>query len=211
MALPHINLLKMILVSPLLDLFRFWHVIYELHSRMYTGTCCGCCYSTVYILNRIHNILSLKVIFLSLIWLCQTPQLSEIYRKSCSSWSLRSPSWRSWRRWEERWGLCSHRSWPISRHSRSWAWVRVCGSAFGYYIQAVFVIPRSPHSSCWRFFFFLVTGQEDNVYAKRNYDKYLSALKNSGLVSVEEKAQGAAADVTVGAEGGAGAMVLLGK
>lgn len=49
------------------------------------------------------------------------------------------------------------------------------------------------------------------MYAKKNYEKYLSALKNSGLVSVEEKAQGAAADVTVGAEGGAGAMVLLGK
>ncbi len=49
------------------------------------------------------------------------------------------------------------------------------------------------------------------MYAKKNYDKYLSALKNSGLVSVEEKAQGATADVTVGAEGGAGAMVLLGE
>lgn len=49
------------------------------------------------------------------------------------------------------------------------------------------------------------------MYAKKNYDKYLSALKNSGLVSVEEKSQGATADVTVGAEGGAGAMVLLGK
>lgn len=49
------------------------------------------------------------------------------------------------------------------------------------------------------------------MYAKKNYEKYLSALKNSGLVSVEDKAQGAAADVTVGAEGGAGAMVLLGK
>ncbi|TKS67230.1 E3 ubiquitin-protein ligase UBR3 [Collichthys lucidus] len=56
----------------------------------------------------------------------------------------------------------------------------------------------------------LSMGQEENLYAKKNYDKYLSALKNSGLVSVEEKAQGAAADVTVGAEGGAGAMVLLG-
>ncbi|KAM4557937.1 E3 ubiquitin-protein ligase ubr3 isoform 2-T2 [Odontesthes bonariensis] len=55
----------------------------------------------------------------------------------------------------------------------------------------------------------LSMGQEDNLYAKKNYDKYLSALKNSGLVSVEEKAQGANADVTVGAEGGAGAMVLL--
>uniref|UniRef100_A0AAQ5XKR5 E3 ubiquitin-protein ligase n=1 Tax=Amphiprion ocellaris TaxID=80972 RepID=A0AAQ5XKR5_AMPOC len=47
----------------------------------------------------------------------------------------------------------------------------------------------------------LSRGQEENVYAKKNYDKYLSALKNSGLVSVEEKAQGAAADATVGAEG----------
>ncbi len=60
-------------------------------------------------------------------------------------------------------------------------------------------------------FRFAVAGQEENLYAKKNYDKYLSALKNSGLVSVEEKAQGAAADVTVGAEGGAGAMVLLGE
>ena len=57
----------------------------------------------------------------------------------------------------------------------------------------------------------MLAGQEENLYAKKNYDKYLSALKNSGLVSVEEKAQGATADVTVGAEGGAGAMVLLGK
>lgn len=49
------------------------------------------------------------------------------------------------------------------------------------------------------------------MYAKKNYDKYLSALKNSGLVSVEEKAQGATADVSVGAEGGAGALALLGE
>ncbi|TNN36676.1 E3 ubiquitin-protein ligase UBR3 [Liparis tanakae] len=56
----------------------------------------------------------------------------------------------------------------------------------------------------------LSMGQEENVYAKKNYDKYLSALQNSGLVSVEEKAQGATADVAVGAEGGAGAMALLG-
>lgn len=49
------------------------------------------------------------------------------------------------------------------------------------------------------------------MYAKKNYEKYLSALKNSGLVSVEEKTQGATADVSVGAEGGAGAMVLLGE
>uniref|UniRef100_A0A669F6V0 E3 ubiquitin-protein ligase n=1 Tax=Oreochromis niloticus TaxID=8128 RepID=A0A669F6V0_ORENI len=52
----------------------------------------------------------------------------------------------------------------------------------------------------------LSMGQEENLYAKKNYDKYLSALKNSGLVSVEEKGQSAAADVAVGAEGGAGAM-----
>lgn len=58
---------------------------------------------------------------------------------------------------------------------------------------------------------FNCTGQEENLYAKKNYDKYLSALKNSGLVSVEEKPQGATADVGAGAEGGAGAMVLLGK
>lgn len=56
----------------------------------------------------------------------------------------------------------------------------------------------------------LSMGQEENLYAKKNYDKYLSALKNSGLVCVEGKAQGAAPDVPVGAEGGAGAMVLLG-
>lgn len=54
------------------------------------------------------------------------------------------------------------------------------------------------------------TGQEENLYAKKNYDKYLSALKNSGLVSVEEKTQVATGDVAAGAEGGAGAMVLLG-
>ncbi|XP_034042641.1 E3 ubiquitin-protein ligase ubr3 isoform X1 [Thalassophryne amazonica] len=56
----------------------------------------------------------------------------------------------------------------------------------------------------------LSMGQEGNLYAKKNYEKYLSALKNSGLVSVEEKAQGASADFSVGAEGGAGAVVLLG-
>ncbi|XP_055005615.1 E3 ubiquitin-protein ligase ubr3 isoform X1 [Boleophthalmus pectinirostris] len=56
----------------------------------------------------------------------------------------------------------------------------------------------------------LSMGQEDNLYAKKNYEKYLSALKNSGLVSVEEKSQGAAADAVAGAEGGAGAMSLLG-
>ncbi|XP_029936212.1 E3 ubiquitin-protein ligase ubr3 [Myripristis murdjan] len=56
----------------------------------------------------------------------------------------------------------------------------------------------------------LSMGQEENLYAKKNYDKYLSALKNSGLVSVEEKAQSGAADVAAGAEGGAGALGLLG-
>lgn len=58
---------------------------------------------------------------------------------------------------------------------------------------------------------FNCAGQEENLYAKKNYDKYLSALKNSGLVSVEEKPQSATADLGAGAEGGAGAMVLLGK
>uniref|UniRef100_A0A8C7ZRM4 E3 ubiquitin-protein ligase n=1 Tax=Oryzias sinensis TaxID=183150 RepID=A0A8C7ZRM4_9TELE len=56
----------------------------------------------------------------------------------------------------------------------------------------------------------LSMGQEDNLYAKKNYEKYLSALKNSGLVSVEEKTLGAA-EVTDGADGGAGAVVLMGK
>lgn len=54
-------------------------------------------------------------------------------------------------------------------------------------------------------------GQEENLFAKKNYEKYLSALKDSGLVYMEDKGQGASSDVTVGAEGGAGAMVLLGK
>lgn len=61
--------------------------------------------------------------FISLILLYQTTQLREICRKSCSSWSLRSLSWRSSLRWEEQWGLCWQRSWPISKHSRSCAWV----------------------------------------------------------------------------------------
>ncbi|CAB1328486.1 unnamed protein product [Coregonus sp. 'balchen'] len=51
----------------------------------------------------------------------------------------------------------------------------------------------------------LSMGQEENVYAKKNYEKYLSALKNSGLVSVEEKAQSGAAEPTPGVEAGAGA------
>ncbi|CDQ57190.1 unnamed protein product [Oncorhynchus mykiss] len=54
----------------------------------------------------------------------------------------------------------------------------------------------------------LSVGQEENVYAKKNYEKYLSALKNSGLVSVEEKAQSGAAEPTRGAEAGAGAGAL---
>lgn len=61
------------------------------------------------------------------------------------------------------------------------------------------------------FLFSSLLGQEDNLYAKKNYEKYLSALKDSGLVYMEDKVQGASSDVTVGAEGGAGAMVLLGK
>ncbi|KAK0134878.1 E3 ubiquitin-protein ligase ubr3 [Merluccius polli] len=53
----------------------------------------------------------------------------------------------------------------------------------------------------------LSMGQEDNPYAKQNYEKYLSALKNSGLVSVEEKALPASADLAAGAEGAvAGAL-----
>ncbi|XP_075896013.1 E3 ubiquitin-protein ligase ubr3 isoform X1 [Nelusetta ayraudi] len=56
----------------------------------------------------------------------------------------------------------------------------------------------------------LCMGQEENLFAKKNYEKYLSALKDSGLVYMEDKGQGASSDVAVGAEGGAGAMVLLG-
>uniref|UniRef100_A0A8D0CHZ5 E3 ubiquitin-protein ligase n=1 Tax=Scleropages formosus TaxID=113540 RepID=A0A8D0CHZ5_SCLFO len=33
----------------------------------------------------------------------------------------------------------------------------------------------------------LSMGQEENLYAKKNYEKYLAALKSSGLVSMEEK------------------------
>lgn len=53
------------------------------------------------------------------------------------------------------------------------------------------------------------------MYAKRNYEKYLSALKNSGLVSVEDKgsagagAGAGAADSSAGA--GTGALGLLGN
>ncbi|XP_028846793.1 E3 ubiquitin-protein ligase ubr3 isoform X4 [Denticeps clupeoides] len=52
----------------------------------------------------------------------------------------------------------------------------------------------------------LSMGQEENVYAKRNYEKYLSALRSSGLASVEEK--GASADS--GSGGGAAALGSLG-
>uniref|UniRef100_A0A8C8K7D5 E3 ubiquitin-protein ligase n=1 Tax=Oncorhynchus tshawytscha TaxID=74940 RepID=A0A8C8K7D5_ONCTS len=48
----------------------------------------------------------------------------------------------------------------------------------------------------------LSMGQEENVFAKKNYENYLSALKNSGLVSVEEKAQTGAAEPTRGSETG---------
>uniref|UniRef100_A0A8C7RT04 E3 ubiquitin-protein ligase n=1 Tax=Oncorhynchus mykiss TaxID=8022 RepID=A0A8C7RT04_ONCMY len=48
----------------------------------------------------------------------------------------------------------------------------------------------------------LSMGQEENVFAKKNYENYLSALKNSGLVSVEEKAQTGAAEPTQGSETG---------
>uniref|UniRef100_A0A9J8DLK1 E3 ubiquitin-protein ligase n=1 Tax=Cyprinus carpio carpio TaxID=630221 RepID=A0A9J8DLK1_CYPCA len=54
----------------------------------------------------------------------------------------------------------------------------------------------------------LSMGQEENVYAKRNYEKYLSALKSSGLLSVEEKGTGAGATDTAA---GAGALSLLGN
>ncbi|XP_036400792.1 E3 ubiquitin-protein ligase ubr3 [Megalops cyprinoides] len=50
----------------------------------------------------------------------------------------------------------------------------------------------------------LSMGQEENVYAKKNYDKYLSALKSSGLVPAEEKATEPAAGA------GPGALSLLG-
>ncbi|XP_069053181.1 E3 ubiquitin-protein ligase ubr3 isoform X3 [Lepisosteus oculatus] len=45
----------------------------------------------------------------------------------------------------------------------------------------------------------LSMGQEENVYAKKNYDKYLSALKSSGLVSSEEKTGSGGFDPTAGA------------
>ncbi|ROL42715.1 E3 ubiquitin-protein ligase ubr3 [Anabarilius grahami] len=56
----------------------------------------------------------------------------------------------------------------------------------------------------------LSMGQEENVYAKRNYEKYLSALKSSGLVSVEEKGAGGAGAGAADTPAGAGALSLLG-
>ncbi|XP_041933133.1 E3 ubiquitin-protein ligase ubr3 isoform X1 [Alosa sapidissima] len=61
----------------------------------------------------------------------------------------------------------------------------------------------------------LSMGQEENVYAKNNYDKYLSALKSSGLVTVEEKGAAAAAaagggGAEAGATAGAASLSLLG-
>ncbi|XP_056610649.1 E3 ubiquitin-protein ligase ubr3 isoform X1 [Triplophysa dalaica] len=54
----------------------------------------------------------------------------------------------------------------------------------------------------------LSMGQEENVYAKKNYEKYLSALKSSGLVSVEERSTGGAAAGATESPGGA--LSLLG-
>ncbi|XP_035378865.1 E3 ubiquitin-protein ligase ubr3 isoform X1 [Electrophorus electricus] len=58
----------------------------------------------------------------------------------------------------------------------------------------------------------LSMGQEENAYAKRNYEKYLSALKNSGLTSAEEKGSvgTGAALADPPASAGAGALGLLG-
>ncbi|XP_064185933.1 E3 ubiquitin-protein ligase ubr3 isoform X4 [Anguilla rostrata] len=58
----------------------------------------------------------------------------------------------------------------------------------------------------------LSMGQEKNVYAKKNYDKYLSALRSSGLVSAEETAvsgAGPGAAELAAAGTGAGALSLL--
>ncbi|XP_061091060.1 E3 ubiquitin-protein ligase ubr3 isoform X3 [Conger conger] len=52
----------------------------------------------------------------------------------------------------------------------------------------------------------LSMGQEENMYAKKNYDKYLSALRSSGLVSAEEKTE--AIEL---AAAGTGAGLLLGS
>ncbi|XP_076858860.1 E3 ubiquitin-protein ligase ubr3 isoform X1 [Brachyhypopomus gauderio] len=59
----------------------------------------------------------------------------------------------------------------------------------------------------------LSMGQEDNMYAKKNYEKYLSALKNSGLAE-EKRPSGTAAPgdspTGAGAGAGSGALSLLG-
>ncbi|XP_030198525.1 E3 ubiquitin-protein ligase ubr3 isoform X2 [Gadus morhua] len=56
----------------------------------------------------------------------------------------------------------------------------------------------------------LSMGQEGSPYAKQNYEKYLSALKNSGLVSVEEKALPASAESPAGEEEATGALASSG-
>ncbi|XP_058889679.1 E3 ubiquitin-protein ligase ubr3-like isoform X2 [Acipenser ruthenus] len=52
----------------------------------------------------------------------------------------------------------------------------------------------------------LTMGQEENVHAKKNYDKYLSALKSSGLVSSDEKNVSGVIELAAGA----GALSILG-
>ncbi|XP_030642259.1 E3 ubiquitin-protein ligase ubr3 [Chanos chanos] len=56
----------------------------------------------------------------------------------------------------------------------------------------------------------LSMGQEENLYAKKNYEKYLCALKSSGLVSLEDKVTAGAGvpDNPTGASAGAGAGAL---
>ncbi|MBN3272584.1 UBR3 ligase, partial [Polyodon spathula] len=51
----------------------------------------------------------------------------------------------------------------------------------------------------------LTMGQEENVHAKKNYDKYLSALKSSGLVSSDEKNVSGVIELAAGA----GALSIL--
>ncbi|XP_041117838.1 E3 ubiquitin-protein ligase ubr3-like isoform X1 [Polyodon spathula] len=52
----------------------------------------------------------------------------------------------------------------------------------------------------------LTMGQEENVHAKKNYDRYLSALKSSGLVSLDEKNVSGVIELAAGA----GALSILG-
>ena len=56
-----------------------------------------------------------------------------------------------------------------------------------------------------------ILGQEGSPYAKQNYEKYLSALKNSGLVSVEEKALPASAESPAGEEEATGTLASSGE